>query len=94
MYPETSGRPLEQIDDYFSNATSWNVFKASRQIKAKGFADWRWTKKYSGGFEHSDAFALSQDDESKGLSSGEGENARAGGRLGALRRKASNAGLI
>ncbi|KAG2356359.1 general substrate transporter [Suillus spraguei] len=51
MYPETSGRPLEQIDDFFSNATSWNVFIASKQIREQGFTNHRWTRKYHGGIE-------------------------------------------
>ncbi|EGN99600.1 hypothetical protein SERLA73DRAFT_72404 [Serpula lacrymans var. lacrymans S7.3] len=86
MYPETSGRPLEQIDDFFSNATSWNVFKASQQIRDQGFVDWQWTRKYKGGIEHEDVALETIDtkDESKSTQ----------GPFTRLRRKASAAGLL
>ena len=45
FYPETSGRSLEQMDTFFENGDSWNVFKASHKIREKGIDDWRWTKK-------------------------------------------------
>ena len=45
MYPETSGRTLEQMDTFFENGNSWDVFKASRNIRDAGIDDWRWTKK-------------------------------------------------
>lgn len=45
LYPETAGRSLEQMDTFFDNGGSWNVFKASHNIRDKGIADWRWTKK-------------------------------------------------
>ncbi len=45
MYPETAGRSLEQMDTFFENGNSWNVFKASHDIRDAGIEDWRWTKK-------------------------------------------------
>ena len=45
LYPETSGRSLEQMDTFFENGDSWNVFKASHNIRNKGIDDWRWTKR-------------------------------------------------
>ena len=45
MYPETAGRSLEQMDTFFENGDSWNVFKASHRIRDKNIEDWRWTKK-------------------------------------------------
>ena len=45
MYPETAGRSLEQMDTFFENGESWNVFKASHKIRDKDIDDWRWTKK-------------------------------------------------
>ncbi|EIW82622.1 hypothetical protein CONPUDRAFT_135963 [Coniophora puteana RWD-64-598 SS2] len=80
MYPETSGRPLEQIDEYFANSNTYNVFKGSKQLKEAGFADWRWTKRYAGG-----RAAIAEE-----MGGGLGEKTV----LGKLRRKASNAGLI
>ena len=47
MYPETAGRSLEQMDTFFENGHSWNVFKSSHQIRDQGIDDWRWTKKMS-----------------------------------------------
>ncbi|KAJ5295707.1 hypothetical protein N7508_010528 [Penicillium antarcticum] len=44
LYPETAGRSLEQMDVFFDNADSWNVFTASKGIWEKGFDDWQWTK--------------------------------------------------
>ena len=84
--PETSGRPLEQIDDFFSNATSWNVFIASRQIRDQGFADYHWTRKYQGGLEHEQL----REREHESTSSGDMD----GGILVRLKRRASAAGLI
>ncbi|KII91995.1 hypothetical protein PLICRDRAFT_102899 [Plicaturopsis crispa FD-325 SS-3] len=92
MYPETSGRPLEQIDDYFANGTSWNVFTAQEQIRDAGFEDYQWTRKWRGGVEHSDLGDTVKDEESQ-----EGMYKRrkhGSGPLGQLRRKASDAGLI
>ena len=96
IYPETAGRSLEQMDTFFEHGGSWNVFKSSKQIRAKGIEDWRWTKKMKTA-------------EMDGLESGE-RGDRAGGRseedekddalnwrkrpLGTFRRKASNAGLM
>ena len=45
LYPETAGRSLEQMDTFFENGGSWNVFKASHRIRDLGIDDWRWTKK-------------------------------------------------
>ncbi|KAJ6156648.1 hypothetical protein N7497_005533 [Penicillium chrysogenum] len=45
LYPETAGRSLEQMDVFFDNADSLNVFTASKRIREKGFDDWQWTKK-------------------------------------------------
>ncbi|KAK5806824.1 hypothetical protein VI817_001082 [Penicillium citrinum] len=47
FYPETAGRRLEQMDVFFENAGSYNVFVGSKNIKKKGNDDWRWTKKVS-----------------------------------------------
>ncbi|KAL9576178.1 MAG: hypothetical protein Q9212_007320 [Teloschistes hypoglaucus] len=51
MYPETAGRSLEQMDTFFEHGGSWNVFKASRNIREEGIEDWRWMKKMHGGEE-------------------------------------------
>ena len=45
LYPETAGRSLEQMDTFFEHGGSWNVFKASHNMRDQGIADWRWTKK-------------------------------------------------
>ncbi|KAL8853589.1 MAG: hypothetical protein Q9221_001575 [Calogaya cf. arnoldii] len=45
LYPETAGRSLEQMDTFFEHGGSWNVFKASHNIRDKGIDDWRWMKK-------------------------------------------------
>lgn len=47
LYPETAGRSLEQMDVFFDNAGTWNVFSASKVIKEEGIEDWQWTKKVS-----------------------------------------------
>ncbi|KAL8903007.1 MAG: hypothetical protein Q9207_004214 [Kuettlingeria erythrocarpa] len=39
------GRSLEQMDTFFEHGGSWNVFKASKGIRAEGLQDWRWMKK-------------------------------------------------
>lgn len=44
-YPETAGRSLEQMDTFFVNGHSWNVFKASHNIRDAEIDDWRWFKK-------------------------------------------------
>ncbi|KAG1799908.1 uncharacterized protein HD556DRAFT_1230903 [Suillus plorans] len=85
MYPETSGRPLEQMDDFFSNATSWNVFTASQQIREQGFTDYQWTRKYQGGIEQSE-ISMTQVSGDKGA----GKH----GWANKLRRRASDAGLV
>lgn len=95
--PETSGRPLEQIDDYFSNSSSWNVFTSAKQIKDKGYSDWQWTRKYHGGFEHgsaSDAKGPLGDEEAQPAEERRGAKKHGNGILGQLRRKGSNAGLM
>ncbi|KAG2339420.1 hypothetical protein BDR05DRAFT_1003382 [Suillus weaverae] len=83
MYPETSGRPLEQIDDFFSNATSWNVFTASKQIREQGFTNHQWTRKYHGGIEQSPMVQVRRD-----------VDAERHGWANKLRRCASDAGLM
>ena len=45
LYPETAGRSLEEMDTFFENGESWNVFKASHRIREKNIQDWRWTKR-------------------------------------------------
>ncbi|KAG1870516.1 hypothetical protein C8R48DRAFT_597099 [Suillus tomentosus] len=85
MYPETSGRPLEQMDDFFSNATSWNVFTASQQIREQGLTDHQWTRKYNGGIEQSEI--------SMTRVSGDVDGERHGW-ANKLRRRASDAGLM
>ncbi|KAG1846407.1 hypothetical protein DFJ58DRAFT_730536 [Suillus subalutaceus] len=68
----------KQIDDFFSNATSWNVFTASKQIREQGFTDYRWTRKYHDGIEqpNTDVYAERH------------------GWANKLRRRASDAGLM
>ncbi|KAF7969166.1 hypothetical protein HWV62_28222 [Athelia sp. TMB] len=95
MYPETSGRPLEQIDDYFSNSDSWNVFTASKQIKDSGVSDWRWTRKYHGGYEHgssSDSGNPEDEEKARAVEKLGGTHQHGNGILGQLRRVGSNAG--
>lgn len=48
FYPETSGRSLEEMDTFFENGKSWNVFKSSRHIRDQGVDDWRLMKKMKG----------------------------------------------
>ncbi|KIK40141.1 hypothetical protein CY34DRAFT_807508 [Suillus luteus UH-Slu-Lm8-n1] len=88
MYPETSGRPLEQIDDFFSNATSWNVFTASKQIREQGFTNHQWTRKYHGGIEQSNTNTSSM------TRVGGDVDAERHGWVNKLRRRASDAGLM
>ncbi|KAL4942310.1 hypothetical protein BDV06DRAFT_211969 [Aspergillus oleicola] len=45
LYPETAGRSLEQMDTFFDNADSWNVYIAGRDIREKGLEDWRWDRR-------------------------------------------------
>ncbi|KAI9728317.1 MAG: hypothetical protein M1834_007721 [Cirrosporium novae-zelandiae] len=45
MYPETSGRSLEDMDAFFENAGSWNLFKACRNMRDADIEDWKWTEK-------------------------------------------------
>ena len=45
MYPETAGRSLEQMDTFFENGHSWNVYKSSKQMKDQEIEDWMWMKK-------------------------------------------------
>lgn len=86
--PETSGRPLEQIDDFFSNATSWNVFTASKQIREQGFTNHQWTRKYHGGIEQSNTNTSSM------TRVGGDVDAERHGWVNKLRRRASDAGLV
>ena len=96
MYPETSGRSLEQMDAFFENGDSWNVFKASRNIKDAGIEDWRWTKKMQEedfeeleqGGKTSNAGRSPEEDEKDARLSWKKRPAYT------FRRKASNAGLM
>lgn len=96
LYPETAGRSLEQMDTFFEHGGSWNVFKASHNIRDQGIADWRWTKKM-------------QDDDDVEMEQGKSTNtaeqspeqnekdARQSWKkrpIYTFRRKASNAGLM
>lgn len=96
FYPETSGRSLEQMDTFFENGDSWNVFKASHNIREKGIDDWRWTKRLheedmqelEKGRRMSSTVRRPEEDE---------KDARQSWRhrpLYTFRRKASNAGLM
>ena len=48
LCPEISGRCLEEMDTFFENGKSWNVFNRRRHIKEQVIEDWRWTKKMKG----------------------------------------------
>lgn len=95
MYPETSGRSLEQMDTFFESGDSWNVFKASRNIKDAEIEDWRWTKKMKEGdfeeLEHGRKMSIGrnpEEDEKDARLSWKKRPAYT------FRRKASNAGLM
>lgn len=96
MYPETAGRSLEQMDTFFENGNSWDVFKASRNIRDAGIEDWRWTKKMKeedrkeleSGRKMSTAGRSPEEDEKDALQSWKKRPAYT------FRRKASNAGLM
>lgn len=47
LYPETAGRSLEQMDVFFDNAESWNVYSVNKDFLDKGIEDWKWTEKVS-----------------------------------------------
>ncbi len=96
MYPETSGRSLEQMDTFFENGGSWNVFKASHNMRDAGIDDWRWTKKtkeedfkeLESGRKMSTAMGSPQEDEKDARQSWKKRP------VYTFRRKASNAGLM
>ena len=96
LYPETSGRSLEQMDTFFDKGNSWNVFKASRNIKDAEVEDWRWTKKMKEedfeeleqGRKMSTAGRRPEEDEKDARLSWKKRPAYT------FRRKASNAGLM
>jgi len=96
MYPETAGRSLEQMDTFFEHGGSWNVFKASHNIRDQGIDDWRWTKKLQpedqkeveSGRKMSSAARSPEEDEKDARQSWKKRPAYT------FRRKASNAGLM
>ena len=96
MYPETAGRSLEQMDTFFENGGSWNVFKASHKIRDLDIDDWRWTKKLhpedqvelEKGRRMSSAVKTPAEDEKDARQSWKRRPAYT------FRRKASNAGLM
>nr|BBI16187.1 hypothetical L-arabinose and polyol transporter [Ramalina conduplicans] len=96
MYPETAGRSLEQMDTFFENGGSWNVFKASHNIRELQIDDWRWTKKLhpedqkelEKGRRLSSAVRMPEEDEKDARQSWKKRPAYT------FRRKASNAGLM
>ncbi|KAK3173793.1 hypothetical protein OEA41_007125 [Lepraria neglecta] len=96
MYPETAGRSLEQMDTFFENGGSWNVFKSSRNMRDAGIEDWRWTKKMKEddfeelehGRKMSTAARSPEEDEKDARQSWKKRPAYT------FKRKASNAGLL
>ncbi|KAL2042007.1 hypothetical protein N7G274_005195 [Stereocaulon virgatum] len=96
MYPETAGRSLEQMDTFFENGGSWNVFKSSHNIRDAGIDDWRWTKKMKEddfkelehGRKMSTAARSPEEDEKDARQSWKKRPAYT------FKRKASNAGLL
>ena len=96
MYPETAGRSLEQMDTFFENGGSWNVFKASHKIRDLDIDDWRWTKKLHAedqaeleqGRRMSSAVRTPAEDEKDARQSWKKRPAYT------FKRKASNAGLM
>ncbi|KAL2057086.1 hypothetical protein ABVK25_002825 [Lepraria finkii] len=96
MYPETAGRSLEQMDTFFENGGSWNVFKSSRNMRDAGIDDWRWTKKMKEddfeelehGRKMSTAARSPEEDEKDARQSWKKRPAYT------FKRKASNAGLL
>lgn len=96
MYPETAGRSLEQMDTFFENGGSWNVFKSSHNIRDAGIDDWRWTKKMKEddfkelehGRKMSTAARSPEEDEKDARQSWKKRPAFT------FKRKASNAGLL
>ncbi|KAI9756833.1 MAG: hypothetical protein M1835_000695 [Candelina submexicana] len=96
FYPETAGRSLEQMDTFFEHGDSYNVFRASHQIREKGIDDWRWTKKMhaddqkelEAGRRASTARRSPEEDEKDARQNWKKRPAYT------FRRKASNAGLM
>ena len=96
LYPETSGRSLEQMDTFFNDGGSWNVFKSSKQIRSKGIDDWRWTKKLSEE-AYKDIEAGRKGSQAMGMQGDEEKDANMSWRKRpayTFKRKASNAGLM
>ena len=96
MYPETSGRSLEQMDTFFEKGGSWNVFRSSHKIRDKGIEDWRWTKKMHEQDMEELERGESVDGAQRNLEDNE-KDARQSWKnrpVGTFRRKASNAGLM
>ena len=93
FYPETSGRSLEEMDTFFENGKSWNVFKSSRNIRDQGIEDWRWIKKKKEkeSEELENGRKLSTDGETPTEDARQSWKKRP---LHTFRRKASNAGLM
>ena len=89
MYPETSGRSLEQMDTFFENGDNWNVFKASRNIKNSNIEDWRWTKK----MKEDDFEELEQGRKTSTAGRSPEEEEEKGARLN-WKKRLSNAGLM
>lgn len=84
------------MDTFFEHGGSWNVFKASGNIRDKGIEDWRWMKKLKAedheelekGRRMSSAVRLPEEDE---------KDARMSWRkrpVYTFRRKGSNAGIM
>ena len=96
LYPETAGRSLEQMDTYFEHGDSWNVFKASTNIRDKDIDDWRWTKKLKAD-DFKEAEAGRRFSTPTKLEEEEVKDARKSWKkrpLYTLRRKGSNAGIM
>lgn len=96
FYPETAGRSLEEMDTFFENGNSWNVFKSSRHIREQGIDDWRWTKK----MKEEDLEELEKGGGTSSAQKSPTEDAMDGRQswkkrpVYTFRRKASNAGLM
>jgi len=96
FYPETAGRSLEQMDTFFENGGSPNVFKGSHHIRDQGIEDWQWTKQMKAtdredmekGRRMSTAVRRPEEDEKDAKQSWNK------GPVYTFRRKASNAGLL
>lgn len=84
------------MDTFFENGASWNVFKASHNMRDAGIDDWRWTKKMKdedfqeleNGRKMSTAQRSPEEDEKDARQSWKKRP------VYTFRRKASNAGLM